>query len=55
MLLGEGNPRIPVIEEIVGGCTGTSDEDRCEYVYKFMQCGSKAAKERNFEISEIFD
>lgn len=54
-VIGDDDPNIAVLQEIVGECKGISDADRCEYTFKLMQCGDKTAKARGISFVTIFD
>lgn len=53
MVLGADNPKIPIFQKIIEDCNGISDADRCEYTYKMLECGEKAAKARGIDLGEI--
>lgn len=55
MVLGADNPNIPVFQELIKDCSGISDADRCEYTFKMLECGNKAAEARGINLAEIVD
>lgn len=55
VVVGEDKLNLPLLKELIAERNGISDGNRCEYTFKLMQCGDKAAKARGMNISDLFN